>query len=340
MCSEDHRSASSTITSITNVTDSYEYMSRSSRLSKRIGGEISSGAVSVSSASNTVGSRDSSTIEHYNQLLNRINKALLVIDDVLVPSTIQKLVRRQRILQSEKYILNIMGGVAGNGLNYILARVKLSLIIYKIKDHQSSPTEHNRTSLIELLAVKRVGVLNTVSRVHLLHALQALRLSANKRGEFWVRNIFLKSHGENLSLLKTLMDSKGDYYCMNKLIFEDIRSKSVRDDILAHFDAQPRSSARKVLSDVDDTLICSGGVWPAGVDRRFMRKIMYPGVTAFYRELDVGYDGEVGNLTFISARPHFYKDWAESHSFEKFRKMVDKGLMHCTPSLLTGDVKR
>eukprot|EP00816_Leptocylindrus_hargravesii_P008596 CAMPEP_0196827012 /NCGR_PEP_ID=MMETSP1362-20130617/93925_1 /TAXON_ID=163516 /ORGANISM="Leptocylindrus danicus, Strain CCMP1856" /LENGTH=1194 /DNA_ID=CAMNT_0042207625 /DNA_START=937 /DNA_END=4521 /DNA_ORIENTATION=- len=296
----------------------------------------------MSSTSNSVGTgatSESRAIEHYDSLLIRINQALQIIDDVLVPSTIQKLVRRDRILKCEKLILNIMGGVAGSGLNYILARVKLGLIIYKIKDHRSSLNNHNRTSLIELLAVTRLNVLNTVSRVHLLHALQLLGLSANKRGEHWVRNILMKTHGKDLSRLKTLVDSKGDYHCMNKLINEDIKSKDVRDDILAHFAAQESSGTRKVLSDVDDTLTCSGGVYPAGIDRRFARKALYPGVCSFYRELDTDYDGDVGNLTFLSARPHLYKDWGESHSFEKFEKMKAKGLLHCTPSLLAGDMK-
>ena len=46
--------------------------------------------------------------------------------------------------------------------------------------------------------------------------------------------------------------------------------------VLQHFLKQPSIMYRKILSDVDDTLICSGGVWPAGVDRRFSRKAMYP----------------------------------------------------------------
>lgn len=155
-----------------------------------------------------------------------------------------------------------------------------------------------------------------------------------------MRNIMMKTHGKDLSRLKTLVDSKGDYHCMNKLINEDIKSKDIRDAILAHFAAQESSGTRKVLSDVDDTLTCSGGVYPAGIDRRFARKTLYPGVCSFYRELDTDYDGDVGNLTFLSARPHLYKDWGESHSFEKFEKIKAKGLLHCTPSLLAGDMKR
>merc|ERR1712072_963950 len=42
---------------------------------------------------------------------------------------------------------------------------------------------------------------------------------------------------------------------------------------------------RKILSDIDDTLCCSGGHFPAGVDRRFPKRCVYPGVLALFREL-------------------------------------------------------
>ena len=47
--------------------------------------------------------------------------------------------------------------------------------------------------------------------------------------------------------------------------------------------------ALQVVSDIDDTLMCSGGAWPAGRDMRYPRKCMYPGALALYSELDIGY---------------------------------------------------
>ena len=66
---------------------------------------------------------------------------------------------------------------------------------------------------------------------------------------------------------------------------------------------------------MDDTLSCSGGMYPAGVDKRFPKKTIYPGVLAFYRELDLGTLGpeewqeeiDLGNLVFLSARGHICK---------------------------------
>jgi hypothetical protein len=37
----------------------------------------------------------------------------------------------------------------------------------------------------------------------------------------------------------------------------------------------------KILSDVDDTLYCSGGKFPAGCDKRLPRRCAYPGVFKF-----------------------------------------------------------
>ncbi len=102
---------------------------------------------------------------------------------------------------------------------------------------------------------------------------------------------------------------------------------------------------RKVLSDVDDTLVCSGGSYPSGIDKRYGKKVMYPGVLGFYRELDLGIDGAeewpshtVGNLVFLSARPHLFKDMSEKINFAKFQKLQNRG-MHTVPSLLPGDIR-
>ena len=74
-------------------------------------------------------------------------------------------------------------------------------------------------------------------------------------------------------------------------------------------------------------------------------KVLYPGCLAFYRELDLGArgperwpEGSVGNLVFLSARPHMYKDMSEKQNFAKFAKLIERG-MHTNPSLLCGDVK-
>ena len=62
------------------------------------------------------------------------------------------------------------------------------------------------------------------------------------------------------------------------------------------------------------------------MDNSYPKKAIYPGVMAFYRELDLGTVGEdswdnatrVGNLAFLSARPHVYKSVSENVSYKKF----------------------
>ena len=81
--------------------------------------------------------------------------------------------------------------------------------------------------------------------------------------------------------------------------------------------------------------------------------MLYPGVLCFYKELDLGAhpkaskgsDGygswpknQTGNLAFLSARPHLYKDISEMHSYHRFEKLCrDGGGMHSMPTLLSGD---
>jgi len=183
----------------------------------------------------------------------------------------------------------------------------------------------------------------------------------------------------DLLRLKLETDSKGSYHSLHKLVFQDVKSADERRLILDHIEKQGRSIVvimkqggrtgitllehrpwRKILSDIDDTLKCSGGHWPAGVDLSLPRKAVYPGVLGLYRELDLGCCAkaeswedaapgrapdkhralrrDVGNLAFLSARPHVYRDWAEKGQYSLFSKMCSDGAMHAMPSMLTGDL--
>ena len=315
--------------------------------------------------------------------LAHINSCLQEIDQLLIPSTINNFINQRYIQSKEREIIVAFEECDARALNYLIGHVKLGLLFYKIKDHRSYHGKH-RTELIHLLAVERLSILTVLSRVILLHSLQLLKLRANPKAEYFVHHILLHTHQDDLSELKTLTDAKGDYFCMNKLIYDDIRSESVRQDILHHIrreaaiqqmhwqtttasstgmmmmrrlnrpshlsSMRPIMTWRKVLSDVDDTLYCSGGMYPAGIDKRYPKKTVYPGALAFYRELDLGTEGpveweddRVGNLVFLSARPHVYKDMSEKHNFAKFEKLRAVGHdgrkgMHTTPSLLAGDI--
>lgn len=300
--------------------------------------------------------------------LETINACLADIDQLLLPSTINNYINQRFVLRKEKEIITIFEEAQPKELNYLISHVQLGLLFYKIKDHRNFAGQH-RTELIEMLAVDRISVLTVISRVIVLHALMIMKLPANVKSEQWVRNIILSTHQDDLSELKTLTDSKGDYFSMNKLIYDDLRSETVRQDILTHIRKEAsiqeahmqmgtkkaklrlKKAWRKVLSDVDDTLTSSGGSYPAGIDKRFIKRSVYPGCMGFYRELDLGTNGPldwpnntVGNLVFLSARPHLYKDVSERHNFAKFEKLRARGAvdirrgLHTIPSLLAGDI--
>ena len=68
------------------------------------------------------------------------------------------------------------------------------------------------------------------------------------------------------------------------------------------------------------------------------KKVLYPGVLAFYRELDLGPnsdqewdDSRLGNLVFLSARPHVYKDVSEEITYKKFRMLQVSTLARSNP---------
>jgi len=92
----------------------------------------------------------------------------------------------------------------------------------------------------------------------------------------------------------------------------------------------------KIITDMDDTLESSGARWPAGIDASYPRHTPYPGVTAFYRELQGG--GEVGQLVALSARPHLVGEFVEQGIFKRFNKLMEEHGLHTMPALLTGSV--
>ena len=85
------------------------------------------------------------------------------------------------------------------------------------------------------------------------------------------------------------------------------------------------------------------GSWPAGIDTSYPKKAIYPGVLAFYKELDLGTAGSdfwensrLGNLVFLSARPHVYKDYSEYITYQKSQWLQETRGLHTSPSLLAG----
>ncbi|RLN02943.1 hypothetical protein BBJ28_00000928 [Nothophytophthora sp. Chile5] len=286
------------------------------------------------------------------------------IDRHYLPSTINNMINLAEVKRRELKIFRILAGASKDELNFILTHIRLALLFYKVKDHSKVREDQSRTLILDLLCTTRLADLSVTSRALLLDALMVMKLSAHPMAEKWVRNIILKTSGDDLSNLKTFTDAKGDFHSMHKLVFNDIRDPTIRADILSHIQREAsvqtahmrlgtkrgrnrrQQAWRKVLSDVDDTLYSSGGRYPAGLDTRYPRHALYPGVLPFYRELDMGTTGpdewtdeRVGNLVFLSARPHVYKDVSEKKSYAKFAALHEMMGMHTLPTMLAGNLK-
>lgn len=306
--------------------------------------------------------------------------------------------------------------------SYLVMKCDLALLLYKIKDH--SVAAHRR-QLIRVLCHDRLNLLTTPAKAMVLHAMQKIKLSSDRPTmERAVFDILTSCRGHDLTELKAIMDSKGNYHSLHKLVYYDIKTTTTRKLIADHMleearrilegDCNSGSTQRrsrdehysfeitrsksmpglestlimptsatppipgqdpyvfsdptvpqsrlliqaktKVISDYDDTIECSGGLYPAGCDRRYDRHVCYPGVGVFYREIDLcgsgdvvsalvargwpaeGEDGGItrlGNLAVISARP---RGFAEHSSYSKFAALQKKGILHCTPTLLPGSL--
>eukprot|EP00929_Paragymnodinium_shiwhaense_P091138 TRINITY_DN51180_c0_g1_i1.p1 TRINITY_DN51180_c0_g1~~TRINITY_DN51180_c0_g1_i1.p1 ORF type:complete len:663 (+),score=91.93 TRINITY_DN51180_c0_g1_i1:126-2114(+) len=306
-------------------------------------------------------------------------------------------------------------------LDALISQVNMPAVI-EVLDHLT----------MHVLFVQRAPSLSTASRAAMLFALIKTDCRHRPIRQEQAVRLICATHGKELLLLKILVDAQGDGNTLHKLIYYDISDGALRTEVLQHFRAQveeieedllnlggpefkaefPGHRTLRVLSDIDDTLLCSGAHWPAGVDTRWPRGAVYPGVLQLYHELEeagrppgmlesptrptnsIGTDEDFSispsarahsamakgvavtmsvfkrmvsprdadgkdpvangagglsvnepfqfpsNLVFLSARPHLYSSWTESHFFDNVAgPLMGNGGLRGMPSLLPGTLE-
>ena len=224
------------------------------------------------------------------------------IDEATLESkvaTIVRLVEGHTDRAEEAQILDLLRNAGPGELDLLLGRLPLARLLSSIDDRVVGPD--NRTALFRLLCEDRLADLSVPTRAALVFALQRGRTDGADEGA--IGRILLATRGEALTDLKNTIDDGGDYRDLQQLIYRDLDHDLLRERILEHFrvEGAPRADL-KVLSDIDDTL------YPNWKDARYPRTKEprpYPGVRAFYNELDLAFSptADPGDLTFLTARP-------------------------------------
>ncbi|MEW5738944.1 MAG: phosphatase domain-containing protein [Myxococcota bacterium] len=239
---------------------------------------------------------------------------------------ISRLVSSRHVDRAEEgRILDILKSASPRELNYLVTKLDLHELVEAMDDRLVGPD--NRTAFFQLLTKDRVGDLSVAARVALINGLQ--RGSTDGQEEAAIRDVFLATKGADLTALKNGIDA-GDYRDLQQLVFHDLDDAGVQKAILDHLQAQAVPSGEaKVLSDIDDTFYVNLK------DKRYPAKTVYPGVRAFYAELDRGPGaeaGRAGDLAFVTARPNDRFGAVETMT----KKMLEEKGVEAT--VLSGDL--
>ncbi|CAK9021286.1 Uncharacterized protein SCF082_LOCUS15276 [Durusdinium trenchii] len=357
-----------------------------------------------------------------------VNRQLELLDRFALSTPVRRFAAWMRgsMLENQQKIVSILDTTTQEELNHII-------------ETSNVPKMFRYGERLVRLVMDRHEDLSTVSKATVVHAMQrvgTLKFFTNEQR--LIVSLFTGTKGTELTLLKNLTDSSGDFNNLFKLVFTDISSKGLQRKILEHIEREGQAAKEvnddrgyfpiKICSDVDDTLYASGGNFPAGADKRFPRHCVYPGVLQLYEEIDMharaagrasetadadsesedqtvadvrssskvkvsvlapwkqggrvfeldckvkstirelqdtveeryhipqrqqelvltskkqkrerapDEDWKDGNLVFVSARPHVFKDVAENASYRRFHHLVNQGLMHATPTMLSGSL--
>jgi hypothetical protein len=232
-----------------------------------------------------------------------------------VSRRIQELMRGHTDREEEAEIISLLADADRTTLNESLNQLELAHLFNDVDDRLIGPD--NKTRLLNLLSKERLNDLEVPARAAIVDGLQrgpttlsdeehhvdgAPQPQAGGIEEQSVTNIFLGTRATSLTALKNAVNAGADEYDMHHLLTSDVDDTGLVGQMFEHFKtegSQPTGSV-KPLSDIDDTFYSSLK------DERFPGHTVYPGVLAFYDELDRGAAAQAdppGDLTFLTARP-------------------------------------
>lgn len=260
-----------------------------------------------------------------------------------------------RPLRVQRSVLEVLQELDGSNLEYLLSSGEVDLP--RLLSVAGTP------EVVRLLAGGASSTDSVMAKVRLVDAMQRVPdFIFDDRFHQAVTDVFTSAHGRDLQALMVLLDEGGDIFNSHKLVFSDLGEKyrnrvlqHIADDIAQAGTGNRQHRERRILSDIDDTLVSSGGHFPAGASsreafRRYPKGQIYPGALCLFKELSLP-EGEEGradvgirarrrdmrsNVAFLSARPHFYKDYTESALYDLFGRLHACEQLHCVPTVLAG----
>lgn len=211
----------------------------------------------------------------------------------------------------EAEIISLLEDADKVTLNDTMGDLELNDLFSDVDDRRFGPK--NKTRLLTMLSKDRLPDLNIHSRAAIVEGLARGWTSMSSDDseplaggieERSIRNVFVGTEGKNLTALKNEVNVGADHYDMHNLLFHDVDDPNLVQEMFAHFKAEAPAEPTetlKPLSDIDDTFYSSLK------DKRYPSKTVYPGVLAFYDELDRGpteaQPDPLGDLTYLTARP-------------------------------------
>lgn len=211
---------------------------------------------------------------------------------------IRRLLHGFTSLRDERQIVALLTALPGRALDEALSRLDIDRLLSDVEDRIFGPDMHQ--ALVDLIS-ERSADLSPETLAALIHAEQTGPTLLHH--ERTIAMVLLSIKGEQLAAFKALLNTRGDYQDLEKLVFDDIDNVALRQQILDHIAREAAAfpvTDLKILCDIDDT------VQARLHDRRYPKRTIYPGVVAFIEALERGsaaIPGMPGDLTFITARP-------------------------------------